>query len=247
MRYVVASLTVGLGILGAGSTATTVATQKGPRPADMPVHSYFLDQDASAVPYTLQSDGLGAYTNGTANVVSVLMANVYNNLYNGDWEMDANASTTRKVGITLSPDNAISAGSPGYTVAPNPPFWGKGLEAARLIDKCTEFNKDVLTMRPGITITCPLGVRWDIGSLSYRLNMAGESGAPETTPAQISCNSADSIGCSDWYLDPVPVVNADGSVTPGRSIARLVSIARNGSTTNLGDFYMTYHFHITRP
>jgi hypothetical protein len=57
----------------------------------------------------------------------------------------------------------------------------------------------------------------------------------------------DARGCTDWYIDPIPVINGDGSVAPGKSIARLVSVARNGNTTNLGDFYMTYHFHITRP
>jgi hypothetical protein len=234
-------------MLGAGGTATTVAAQKRPKPADMPVHSYFLDQDANAVPYTLQGDGLGAYTNGTANVISVLMGNVYNNLYNGDWEMDASASTMRTVAVTLSLDNAVPAGSPGYTVAPNPPFWGKGFEAARVFDACTKYNKDVLTMQAGTSITCELLVRWDDGGTSYRLDMGTPLEAPESTAAQISCNGVDGVGCTDWYIDPIPVINGDGSVSPGRSIARLVSIARNGSVTNLGDFYMTYHFHVTRP
>jgi hypothetical protein len=247
VRYFWAVMVVGIGtmVLGHG---TPVAAQKV-KVSDIPVHSYFLDQDAGFIPYTLQSDGLGAYVNGVGSVVSVLMANVYNNLYNGDWQMDASSSTTRKVGVTLSTSNAVPAGSPGYTVAPNPPFWGMGFEPARLIDKCTQYNKSVLTMQAGSTITCPIFVRWDYGqNSSYRLDMGGAPiEAPESTAAQISCNSADAVGCRDWYIDPIPVVNPDGTVSAGKAIARLVSLTRSGNATNLGDFYMTFHFHITRP
>jgi hypothetical protein len=63
---------------------------------------------------------------------------------------------------------------------------------------------------------------------------------------QITCNSVDSAGCRDWYVDPIPVVNADASVSPGATIARLVYADARG-TTNLGDFYMRYHLHLTRP
>lgn len=222
----------------------TAAFAASPRPKDIPVHSYFQDWDATNVPYTIQSDGAGAYIDGTGNIVSVLMANVYNNLYNGDWQMDGTASTTRTVAVTLASTNAIPPGDPGYTVPPNPPFWGTRYLPARLIDKCTQYNKSLLTMQPGTTFTCPLLLRWNNpGGGFYRLDM----GDNEATPAQISCNSADSLGCNDWYLDPVPVVNPDGSVAPGKAIARLVYSAKNGAITNLGDFYMTFHFHVTRP
>jgi hypothetical protein len=214
------------------------------RKQDIPVHSYFLDVDATGTPYTLQSDGAGGYSNGVANVVSVLTANVFNNLYNGDWVLDTRASSTRTVAITLATSNAVPAGAQGYTVAPDPPFWGTGFEAARLIDTCTEFNKSVLTMTAGATMTCPLVVRWDMGGSTYRLDMGF---APESTPAQITCSAMDVGGCKDWFLDPIPVVNADGTVSAGTATARVESVAKNGSITNLGDFYMTFHFHVTRP
>jgi len=27
--------------------------------------------------------------------------------------------------------------------------------------------------------------------------------------------------CNDWFIDPIPVVNADGSTSPGQTVARL--------------------------
>jgi len=223
----------------AQGTATATA---GRKPADIPVRTYASDTVGNAAFYTIQSDALGAYVNGNDGVVSVLMANVYNNLYNGDWELDASASNVRRLAITLGPENAAGITEAGYTVPPKPPFWGTSLVGARVIDKCTEFGSSLLTMVPGASITCPVLVRWG----SYRLDMGAPIEAPESTPGRITCNRADTVGCTDWFIDPVPAVAADGVTTPG-AIARLVSIAKNGAVTNLGDFYMTFHFHVTRP
>lgn len=216
------------------------------KPADMPVTTYVSDVDPLGAAYTLQSDGLGAYLNATDGVLSVLMANVYNNLYNGDWEADASGSSVRRVAVTLAPLNAIPSTEAGYTVPPNPPFWGTAMEAVRVIDSCTKYGKNVLTMSPGATMTCPVLVRWDSGG-TYRLDMGTPVEAPESTPAQITCNSADAVGCADWFIDPIPSIGADGTTSPGTAIARLVSLARNGAVTNRGDFFMTFHFHVTRP
>jgi hypothetical protein len=243
-KITVAAAAIAAVTLGRG---TSIAAGKPAKPADIPVRSTFFDTDAGGGAYTLQSDGGGTYVDGVAGVTSVLMANVYNNLYDGDWQMDASASATRRVAITLSPSNAVQAGTPGYTVPPDPPFWGVGFEAARVFDGCTKYNKSVLAMQPGGAITCELLVRWNDGSSSYRLDMGTPLEAPESTPARISCNAADAKGCSDWYIDPIPVVNADGTTSAGSAIARLVSIAKGGAVTNLGDFYMTFHFHVTRP
>ena len=72
---------------------------------------------------------------------------------------------------------------------------------------------------------------------------------PETQDVQVSCNSTDSAGCNDWFIDPVPVVNADGSTSPGKARARLNLVDTHGSNnfTNEGDFYVTFHFHVSRP
>jgi len=68
----------------------------------------------------------------------------------------------------------------------------------------------------------------------------------ETDYVQVSCNSADSGGCNDWFIDPIPVVNPDGSTSPGKARARLNLDARNQATDD-GDFYLKFHIHVTRP
>jgi len=72
------------------------------------------------------------------------------------------------------------------------------------------------------------------------------TGYAETSDVQVSCNSADSTGCNDWYIDPIPVVNADGSTGSGRAIGRLV-LDFSKKPINEGDFYVRFHFHLTRP
>ena len=71
----------------------------------------------------------------------------------------------------------------------------------------------------------------------------------EAQEAQVHCNSADSGGCNDWFIDPVPVVNPDGSTSPGQTRARLNLVHTIGNTgyTDEGDFYLTFHIHVTRP
>jgi hypothetical protein len=237
---IVTMVTAGL-TLGSAMTAAAGKTKA----VDIPVTSTLQDADPNGAPYTIQSDGAGPYMNGAAGVTSILMANVLNQLYNGDWELLT--GPTRTVLVTLSQENAVPAGNPGYTVPSDPPFWGTGPISGKLMLQCTSINRDMLTMPAGSTMTCPLGVRWDVTKTAYyRLNMSGLSGSPETTPAQITCTAANTAGCREWYVDPIPVVNADGSVSAGTTIARLV-YEDTRSTTNLGDFYMRYHFHITRP
>jgi hypothetical protein len=125
--------------------------------------------------------------------------------------------------------------------------------AVRMENKCTFENHDMLTMNPGDSFTCLAHIRMaPTTSTTYYLLGLGPgtlNTAPEAQRLQVSCNSADAGGCKDWFLDPIPVVNADGSTSPGRTRARLVLIDTfgKGSTTNKGDFYLTFHFHVTRP
>jgi hypothetical protein len=71
--------------------------------------------------------------------------------------------------------------------------------------------------------------------------------APESTQVQIQCNGLGANGyCNDWFIDPIPIVNPDGTVSPGQAIGRLVTPGRN-TEINEGGFYMTFHVHITRP
>jgi len=73
---------------------------------------------------------------------------------------------------------------------------------------------------------------------------------PETQNVQVTSNSSGTDGnCNNWFIDPIPVVNADGSTSPGQSVARLnlVSTRPSWNYTDGGDFYVTLSIHVTRP
>ncbi len=221
--------------------------------SDIPVTSTLSDFDATSTPYYVQSDGRGAYKNGVDNVTSILVGNGYNHITDGDWRLDLlSNSSTREVGVTFSTANAVQPGDPGYTAPANPPFWGTSFQQVRMENKCSLDNHDMLTMKAGDTFTCITSIRFPpyTSSTYYRLDMAGSwtfLNEPETQDAQVSCNSVDTAGCNDWFIDPVPIVNPDGSTSPGKARARLNLVTTRGSMTDEGDFYLTFHFHVTRP
>lgn len=221
--------------------------------SDIPVTTNLADFDSNNVPYYVQSDALGVYKNGVNNATSILVANGYNHITWGDWRLDLFSSTVRTVRVTFAVENAVQPGDPGYTAPANPPYWGTHFEAVRMENKCSMDNHDMLTMKPGDRFTCIMLIRFPPNgdSTSYRLEMAGTwtfLNEPETQDVQVACNTADSGGCNDWFIDPVPVVNPDGSTSPGKTRARLDLLGRTGSIVgNEGDFYLTFHFHVTRP
>lgn len=237
---------------------STLALAAAPGSGNIPVTSYVADANANAVAYYVQSDGLagpisgviGEYDNGYQGVTSILNANTYNHEPPGDWQLDLLSSTVRTMRLTLSSTNAIPVGQPGYTVAPTPPFQGTDYVVSKFEEKCTAISLDVGTMNQvGQTITCPAIFRFNLGSTGYRVYMTGSWGgfAPESTQVPIQCNSLGANGyCKDWFVDPIPVVNADGTTSPGTAIGRLTTITKR-SDVNDGGFYMTFHVHITRP
>lgn len=247
------------------STVTWAA--KGPGPIS--VTSYISDIDANGTPLSIESDGLlgpvnhtaGEYDNGQQSISSVLEAGAVVNLPPGDWQLDTQGSTTRKLRFVLG-SNAVPFGQPGYTVTPNPPFFGMQTLAGKLETKCIDPNNtsqsmDMLTMTTGQVGNCPapLSLFYPSGRQSkhYRFEMTGNvsdtfAADPETTQILVTCNSVGGDGhCNDWFIDPQPAVDSNGNVIPGTGIGRLVVFANNGAATNLGDFYLTFHFHITRP
>ncbi len=214
--------------------------------SDIPVTTTLADFDPTGTPYYLHSDGGGFYPDGVNSVVSILVANGYNRIVDGDWRLDAAGSTVRTVGITFDPANAVQPGDPGYQAPANPPFWGTEYESVRMENKCTQDYHDMLSMKAGDSFPCVMIIRLPgPGSGNYRLYM-GKTWYSETDDVQVSCNSADSSGCKDWFIDPIPVVNPDGSTSPGRARARLNLDVRN-KTTDDGDFYLNFHIHVTRP
>jgi hypothetical protein len=240
----------------------TMAFAGRPSP-DVSVTTYLSDFNAMGTAYYIESDGqagpvngvTGEYDNGYQNVTSVLNANTYNSLPPGDWTLDLLNSTVRTMRLTLSSSNEIQPGQPGYTVPPNPPFLGTDSLQSRFAEYCTAIGLDVGTMNAvNQTMQCPAIFRFNWNSSTYyRVYMTGSwstFGASETTYVQIQCNALGTNGyCNDWYIDPIPVVNADGTTSPGQAVGRLVAITTKGTGTytNAGDFYMTFHVHVTRP
>jgi hypothetical protein len=218
--------------------------------SNVPVTTYLSDFNPSNAPYYVYSDGGGAYQNGVAGVGSYLNANGYNRISWGDWRLDSYNSPSRLVAVTFSTANAVQLGDPGYTVPAAPPYWGTQFFAMHMENKCTEDKLDMLTMKPGDKFTCNTIFRFPSTLAGdYALQMGTYDSfypEPETQRVQVSCNASNNGGCTDWFIDPIPVVNPDGSTSPGQTRARLTS-GLSAPFTNKGDFYLTFHIHVTRP
>jgi hypothetical protein len=99
----------------------------------------------------------------------------------------------------------------------------------------------MLTMTAGSSFTCPLINRFNVSGTDYGLSPAySATHYAETTDVQVVCNTADSGGCNDWFIDPIGL---------GEAVGRLTTAAQKGNQPpiNDGDFYMRFHIHITRP
>jgi len=90
-------------VLGTAALAFGMTPVKAAKPAsDVSVTTSPADYDAVGQPYSVQSDGGGAYRNGVGGVVSILLANGYNGITWGDWRVDLLANpTSRTVGISF--------------------------------------------------------------------------------------------------------------------------------------------------
>jgi hypothetical protein len=214
----------------------------------IPITSTFADDATGA--YDVQSDGLGDYQNNVNAVTTFLTSNGYNHIQYGDWQFDTYGSTTRKVNLSFDPNDEVKSGELGWTgVTAHPPFVGTQPVLAHIEDQCTFVNKDMLTMGASNTITCPFLIRFrdPVSGSDYRIYMGYLAyDETETTGAHVTCNSVQSPGdgfCNDWFIDPVTVQNMNGG--PAGAIGRLALQGKRGET-NEGDFYMAFHFHLTR-
>src|SRR5438067_1151912 len=126
----------------------TLGGPPGQKASDISVRTTVIDFDSTGNAYTISSDGRGSYFNGVDGVMSILTANGYNGIANGDWQF--NKTTTqkgktvfslRKMGVSLNPSDAVLPGDPHYTADANPPFWGTQVLNAAAEVKCTLLNK----------------------------------------------------------------------------------------------------------
>ena len=227
-------------------TLLTGNAMAGKPGGDIPITQQISDYDVNAVAYSIQSDGLGDYTNTvttykgkTTGIYSVLMSNTCNGQTNGDRLLDrAEWPAERMVKITLDSTNAIMPGDPNYLVPSQ--LQGTITSGVRSMNTCTcDENLNMYKMAAGTKIFCPM--HFKMYAPNYRLDMRSHD-EPETEKVQIVCNAADSSGCKDW--DITPITDPDYTLNPGKTRARLINL-NNGQ--NMGNFYMTFHLHVTRP
>jgi hypothetical protein len=97
----------------------------------------------------------------------------------------------------------------------------------------------MLTMGAGTSFTCGMLNHFTVDGLKYGRHPARSfTGHPETTDVQVLCNSADSSGCTDWFIQPIDE----------RAIGRLSRAAAkpNKPATHIGTFYIRFRIHVTR-
>jgi hypothetical protein len=223
--------------------------------SDIPVTFHVFD--AGTASYYVQGDDVqgyfdgtsSEYDNGTDSVTAVLQAGGVNGISNGDGLLNLQSSS-RQLRITLSEANAV----PDTGADPaNSPFGqqGYGYDNSILQISCTRANLSMLNMSEGQKNSCPMSIRLSTGqtkSYYYRLNIGPAD--PETSQAvQVQCNAVDQTGCSDWYVDPIPTVDAQGNTSPGQAEAHLSTICTTGrcTATDEGDYFLTFHLHVRRP
>jgi hypothetical protein len=233
--------------LQAGITSATPPAKGSPpaKASDIAVTTTITDFDPSSNLYTISSDGSGSYFNNVDGVMSILTANGYNGIANGDWQFNKisvqrnkTVFSQRKIGVSLNMSDAIVPGDPHYTAPANPPFWGTQILHAQSEVKCTAINKSMLTMAANTAMTCPMIFSFfTTADVQYGLNPASSvNHLPEVTDVQISCSAADSGGCKDWLIEPIGSLQAVGRLVPISDLS-----------IDYGDFYMRFRIHITRP
>ena len=231
-------------LLVSARDASAAGCKGGSGRTDIPVTTTIVDLDAAGNLYTISSDGKGSYLNGVDNVTSILTANTYNCQPPGDWQFNKpftvkgkTVTSNRKVGVSLNTSDAIVEGDPHFLVPANPAFWGTQILTAQSEVKCSLVFVSMGQMAPGTARTCPLLFAFTTADgIQYGLHPAYSfTGYPETTDVQVSCNSADSAGCNDWFIEPIGSLKAVGRHT------------HSGAGDNLGDFYMRFKIHVTRP
>jgi hypothetical protein len=242
----VGALTLAVVVFQPQRSAGAPAPAKGnPHPSDLSVTTEILDVDSGMQVTTISSDGQGAYQNNVNGVSSILTANVCNGLTWGDWRFDSTGST-RSVTDTFLSGDAIAPGDPHYQAPANPPYWGSQLQQPVMNVQCTcSANQNMYTMTAGQTFTCPLINHW-VDSLGNAWSEAPDhsfyGAPPETTDAQVTCNSVSGGHCVDWFIDP------DGAPA-NEAVGRLVETpkCKHCGPVNDGDFYMRFRIHVTLP
>jgi hypothetical protein len=223
-----------------------VAAAKGGHPLpSLSVTTVIEDVDANNVPYTIESDGSGAYTDGVGGVSSILTSNVCNGLTWGDWRFDSTGAS-RSVSEGFFAQDAVQSGDPHYQAPANPPYTGLEPQHSVMNVQCTcTAGKDMYTMAAGAQIVCPLINHWlDSSGDEWGLAPAKSfTGYTETTDAQITCNAVSGGHCVDWFIEPI---GAPTTQAVGRAVETIPGHPRDTKIDD-GDFYMRFRIHVMLP
>jgi hypothetical protein len=216
--------TGGGGSGGGGSTSPNIAVTST------------LNDSNSTNNYEIQSDGFGAYTNGTDSVSSILQEDKCGSGC-GDWVLDTRQSKTRSVSVTLVAD----PNGQSFPNAPPPPNFSQADVPTRIIVKCSQtVTGSFLAIQPGANIPCLMSTRFDYAHAHYRLSMNSNAGTaiPETNDALITCTSTSGT-CSSW------TVTTTG--TNGYNVARLEQNTKGSTWVSIGDYDVNFSFTVTNP
>ena len=185
--------------------------------------------------YGIEGDGLGTYHDGINSVSSILQDGTCCT-YSGDWILDT--SRTILIDLRHPVPNSGAQQIFAYQYLPT-----------RIIVKAHEAQAGSFPlMRLNQTLSSPAFVRFTYAGTDYRLVMSsGPNAYPdyaETNNAQVTCTAVNSSTnqCVAWTIQPI--TQAGGGV---QNIARLQRFAKNGSLTDLGDFYASFLFNVTNP
>ncbi len=199
-----------------------ISAQKAPR-GDSPATSVLQDSLEGSVT-RVGNDALGPYLNGVYSVVSIVQGI-------GNWELDAKASSMRRVRVDL--------GDPVIGTNPNPPFQA-AFVPVRFISKCTT---SIFTLAVDQSTPCPLALSIDHNGTTYALR-AEPTNYPGTQTVTWTCHARNSTKCVSWSMVP-SVVQADGQ---RKIIMQLVKPAVKRTPEQLlGRFYISFDVEVTTP
>lgn len=185
---------------------------------------------ADALPHNIQSDGLGAYVNGTNGLVSILQAI-------GDWELDLTPRRNTR-GARIDFGEPLP-GNPGAA-----PFTSEVVKA-RFIAKSTQMNPGISKMTGlGSTILSPISVAFAYGNSNYAIRM-NATNHPGSDWALVTCTGVSDPSnpatspCNKWRLTPNG--SYDGVTKNVGYVERVAS-----PSTFIGWFYFAFDIQLTK-
>lgn len=211
---------------------------------DVPVSSTIQNADPNNVDpvtglakdYRIKSDGRGVYLNKVDSVVSIIQGI-------GDWELNTQSSSVRKVFVDLRDPVLDSMLNGGQT--PNAPFQTT-TAPTRFISKCTQQGLKMQNLLPGSSVLCPLAISVKYSGSTYAIRLHPDNQNYVADWVQWTCLLTNSSGkCNSWEMTPSTIYDGER-----KARGQLLKITTsNGKTveTKLGVFYFSFKVNLTNP